>query len=516
MAIERHRAVSPVPRARFVNSRTMEIFRALGVEAAVRALAVAEEKVSLVIWAPSVTAEEVRRVTIETLGGPSGEPLSPAPGLTTSQDVLDPVLLRAVQESGNCEVRFDCRLSAIEQHDDEVFATYVEEKTGKVVSLRSRYVVAADGARSTARELLGVPMEGPANLGHTVNIHFKADLSLALRGRGVNLAFILNPKEPGLLLNIDGERSWTAQALYSPAAGQRPEDYTEDRCRAVVRTQVGDPELAVEIIGTAPFAMAARVAARFAQGRVFLVGDAAHEMPPAGGFGMNTGVQAAHNLGWKLAAVLGGWAGEGLLRTYEEERRPVARWITDQALRNLASVGRAADGRATSERPAIPLGRGEFFRERGMVWGAMYRGSAVVPDGSEPPTVENPVTDYVPCATPGCRAPHIWLDRSEGRRSTLDLWGPHFTLLTNAGGSAWISAVERIERTASLPLRAVECGDPAWADAYGVGPAGAVLVRPDGYVAWRSAAVRDNAMEELARALGAVLDRPDLSTIAVA
>jgi len=435
--------------------------------------------------------------------------VSPSPGLTTSQDLLDAVLLRAVGEPGFSEVRFGCRLVGLEQTTDFVTATCADEKTGTVTSVRARYLVAADGARSTVRELVGIPMQGPAALGHTINIHFRADLRDALRGRPVNLAFVLNPAQPGLLLNIDGERSWTAQALYVPAAGQRVEEFTEERCRSIVRTQVGIPDLDVEIVGIAPWVSAARVAERFSEGRVFLVGDAAQEMPPAGGFGMNTGVHEAHGLAWKLAGAIRGWAAPGLLKTYDEERRPLARWITEQALLNLASVGRVQppDGGP----PQTKLGRPEFFRERGMVFGAVYHSSAVISDGSEAPQTVNPVTDYLPTATPGSRAPHLWIELGTERCSTLDLWREGFTLVAAGSSVPWLRDVERVTTTAGVPLRTIACADPAWAEAYGVRPGGAVLVRPDGHVGWRSvASTGANAKEALA-ALSSILHRSEVT-----
>jgi putative polyketide hydroxylase len=502
LIVERRRAVSPHPRARFVNARTMEIFRQLGIEAEVRALAIPDGLATCALWAPTLAAPEVKRVEIETLGPASGEPLSPSPGVTTSQDRLDPLLLRALGEAGMSDVRFGWRLTALRQDEHGVVATCADETAG-TMTVRAMYVVAADGARSTVRELLEIPMEGPAVLGNTINIHFKADMTPVLRGRPVNLAMILNPAQPGLLLNIDGDRSWTAQAIFSPAAGQKPEDFTPDRCRAIVRMQVGVPDLAVEILGIAPWASAARVAKRFCEERVFLAGDAAQEMPPAGGFGMNIGIQEAHNLAWKLAGVIHGWSGETLLATYEPERRPTAQFVTQQALLNLTSVGRveSPEGRP----PQVKLGRPEFFRERGLVFGATYHSSAVIPDGAEPPPSGDPVTDYVPSATPGARAPHLWIGVNGQKCSTLDLWGTSLTLIALGPRSAWHTDLEGRAERVGIPLRVVDTVDQSLAQVYGLEPGGAVLIRPDGHVGWRGVASAPGAAGQVFEALSQIV-----------
>lgn len=500
LIVERHDRISPHPRARFINARSMEIFRQLGIETAVRALAVPDELASTVIWAPSLSAPEVRQVVIETLGPTSGEPLSPSPGLCTSQDLLDPVLLKELEATGQSEVRFGCRLTGLEQDEAGVTVTCTGQD-GATSKIRARYVVGADGPNSTVRELCGIAMHGPAALGNTVNIHFRADLSAALRGRPVNLAMILNPAQPGLLLNIDGRQRWTAQAIFQPSAGQAAEEFDEDRCRQVVRAQVGLPDLEVTILGMAPWTSAARVADRLSEGRVFLAGDSAQEMPPAGGFGMNTGIQEAHNLAWKLAAVISGWAGAELLATYDEERLALARWITEQALLNLKSVGR--DENVTGGPPQVKLGRPEFFRELGMVFGAAYESAAVIPDGSQSPSVENPVTDYVASATPGHRAPHLWVEVDGNRVSTLDLAGAGFALVEAASSGSRSAALDVVASNPRVPVRALACADPALAMTYGLAPGGMVLIRPDGHIGWRAPVGADAA--EIVSALATIL-----------
>jgi hypothetical protein len=258
---------------------------------------------------------------------------------------------------------------------------------------------------------------------------------------------------------------------------------------------------------------AAQVAERYRRGRVFLAGDAAHHMPPTGGFGLNTGVQDVHNLAWKLAAVLHGWAGPSLLDAYEDERLPYGRAITEQALANARSLGR---GESLDPTPPAALARPEFLNELGMIFGAQYESDAVVADGTPPPKVANPVTDYEPSARPGSRAPHVWIERGGARLSTVDLFdGRRFTLLAGPEGGAWCEAARAAAERLTVPLDALTIsgadshadGEGAWLATYGLERDGAVLVRPDGYVAWRKASAPAAPLVEISGALEHVLSR---------
>jgi putative polyketide hydroxylase len=269
-----------------------------------------------------------------------------------------------------------------------------------------------------------------------------------------------------------------------------------ERCVELVRLAAGLPDLAVRVRSVLPWAMAAQTAERFRAGSVFLAGDAAHLIPPVGGYGMNTGIQDAHNLAWKLAGAVAGWAGPSLLDTYEAERQPVARLVTEQALLNIRQPGRP-----------------EQYATLGLALGVSYDSAAVVPDGTPVPEIANPVTDYVPAARPGSRAPHAWLQRNGERVSAIDLFDTAFTLLAGKSGQPWRDAAATALRDLGVPVAACTVGrggdlgdeDGTWAQLYGIGPDGAVLVRPDGHVAWRSAAASAEPRAELIRVLGAVL-----------
>jgi hypothetical protein len=227
---------------------------------------------------------------------------------------------------------------------------------------------------------------------------------------------------------------------------------------------------------------------------------------------MNTGVQDAQNLVWKLAAVLKGQAGEGLLDTYDAERRPLAMMTTTASLENSLSMGR------TARQDGARVARPEFLNEQGLIFGASYESRAVIPDGSPPPAIDDPVTQYAPSARPGSRAPHVWLERAGGqggeRVSTIDLFGTGFVLLTGPEGGAWIEAAARLASPDWPGLVAHRIGggdfaDPEgrWREVYGVDPDGAVLVRPDGHVGWRGRAGADDPARTLENALDRILGR---------
>jgi hypothetical protein len=243
-------------------------------------------------------------------------------------------------------------------------------------------------------------------------------------------------------------------------------------------------------------------------------------MTPAGGFGMNTGIHDVHNLAWKLAAVLAGWTSPALLESYECERQPVDRWITEQTLRNLASIRRIGSEEASADTDMYE-GRQEFFHEQGMIFAAAYESAAILPDGTALPEVANPVSEYVPTARPGCRAPHIWLSCAGHRLSTLDLFVTRFVLLAGQAGTAWCRAAREVAQTRRLPLHAFTVGaqgdliDPerSWATTYGVEQDGAVLVRPDGHVAWRTRSSVPNPAPVLQGVLASILGETAMGEI---
>jgi hypothetical protein len=336
-------------------------------------------------------------------------------------------------------------------------------------------------------------MLGEEDVYDSVNILFNADLRPWTAHRPAALYFIENPGLRATFLTINAHDRWGFLVNTLAAYGYTAADFTPERCVQLVRDGAGVPDLPVKVLGVAPWTASAQVAEQYRHGRIFLAGDAAHEMPPTGGFGLNTGVQDVHNLAWKLALVLKGLAGDRLLDSYHDERQPLGRAITEQSLTNAISMGRlATDNKAAGARP-------EYLNEQGMIFGANYSSAAIVPDGTPPTPVANPVTDYVPSARPGGRAPHVWLQKNGGEKvSTIDLVGNGFVLLAGGKGQAWSA-------NGKLAIKTHVIADADFASAYGIEDSGAVLVRPDGQVAWRSAAMRPDPQAALGEATRAIL-----------
>ena len=474
LLVERHPGTAIHPKARGINARSMEMYRQCGVEAAIRKAGLPPERAGFIVWARTLAGEEIER-RVPWRSGPQSVAVSPVRNCLCAQDDLEPVL-RAFAERQACgELRFSTDVTACEQDDTAVIATLVDRAGGTRKQIKAQYVIAADGAQSTIRQQLGVRMEGEENVYDSVNILLNADLRPWTADRPAALYFIEHPQLRGTFLTINGIDRWGFLVNGLAAYGYKASDFTAERSAELVRTAAGVADLDVKILGVVPWTASARVAERYRVGRIFLAGDAAHEMPPTGGFGMNTGVQDVHNLAWKLACVLRGAASPRLLDTYHDERQPLGRAITQQSLNNAISMGRL-------NRTAGTAGaRAEYLNEQGMIFGAAYDSSAVVPDGTAPPTVANPITDYVPSARPGGRAPHVWLEREGERLSTIDLVGDGFVLLTTRAGQSWREAAQRLGLR-SFSIGDGELTDPEgqWTTAYGLDEAGAVLVRPDG------------------------------------
>ena len=517
LLVEQHPGTSIYPKARFINTRTMEIFRQCNLQQAVLEGALPPAKCRNAVWVRTLAGEEFACRPIETVLPEAVEAWSPTFGCTMTQEILEPVLLTHARKLAPVQIRFDTQLTSFSQLDDCVTATLLHRPSGRTRQVRAQFLIAADGARSQVRETLGISRIGPNLYSNIMNILFEADLNRWAKDRSINVCMIMNPEASGVLLALDGAKRWSFQAFYFPHQGQRAEDFTPEHCIQVIHKAIGDPTLPVHIIQALPWNALAQVAEAFADRRVFLVGDAAHEMPPAGGFGMNCGIQDAHNLAWKLAAVIKGWADPDLLGTYDVERRPVARWITEQTLLNLASLRRVSsnDAGTTSSDEAVSaaLERSEFFREHGMVFGATYESTAIVLDGTLAPHVENPVADYIPNADPGSRAPHVWLEHEGHQRSILDLFGTEFVLLTGEGGESWRIVAVEIADELGVPLKVymiggrseLQCSQGTWLSIYGIQNNGAVLIRPDGHVAWRCRTNSDEPADQLIKAMRTIL-----------
>ena len=349
---------------------------------------------------------------------------------------------------------------------------------------------------------------GPGDLFHNVSITFRSKkLADVLGDRRFIVCYLTNPEADGALLPVDNEQDWVFHAPWQPEQGETLEDFTDERCADHIRRATGAPDLDVEITGKAPWHAAERVADRYGSGRVFLAGDSAHEMSPTGAFGSNTGIQDAHNLAWKLAAVLRGEAGPGLLDTYEAERRPVARATSERA------SARSAEHSHPGYAPPSRCGRREAGRpaDRGA-------GLPLCPwrRGGRRPRAARGAARMQLTGDPGTRAPHLWVRQSGERKSTLDLYERSFVLLCDGADAAWRRAAVRVADRLSLRLDAFGIGSGSdlepengadWAEAHGTTAEGAVLVRPDGFVAWRSAGSVPDPEATLHEVLATLLSR---------
>ena len=506
LAVERRPGLSIHPRALGIGPRTLEIFRQVGLEDPVLAvggrLAGGRGRISVSTLA---AADWAALSATPPVGGDPGVPLSPAQGGRCSQDLLDEILLAAARERG-AEVRFGAEVIAIEQDAAGVTATLAGGDGGKARQIRADYLIVADGAGGVLREALGIPATSPPGnpaLGSSmVNILFRADLRAITQGHPFFIGILANPVIPmGMLMAIDGRERWVLHVPFDPARGETAEDFDSERCRELVRRgaigelPAGMPEVPVEILSILPWRVAARLADRFRAGRVFLAGDAAHVVPPTGGFGLNSGVADAHNLAWKLARALRGEAGPALLDSYDAERRPVASFTMEQALLRLARPDLHFDPSRTAEREALGIAND-------LVVHLGYRYDSGVILGAEPrPSLHDLARDLD--GAPGSRVPHAWLERDGRRISTLDLGGSEFALLGGPAAEGWCAAAERLGLPAFRVAADLET-DPgrAWHLVAGVGEEGALLVRPDGFVAWRT---RSAAPAEAGAALAAAL-----------
>ncbi|WP_034260566.1 FAD-dependent oxidoreductase [Actinospica robiniae] len=506
LLVERHAGTSHHPRGRGNNVRTMELYRGAGVEQLIRDAASVLAENHGILQAGSLTGPDQEWLFRQIDPGGALSRLSPSGWCLCSQNDLEPVLLDAALVQG-ADIHFGTELVSFEEHGQGVTAQIRIRETGQTRTVEADYLVAADGPRSPVRERLGIGHTGKGDLFHNVSVTFKAkQLADVVGDRRFIVCYLTNPQSEGALLPVDNQENWVFHAPWRPNDGETLEDFTDERCAELIRTATGVPDLEVEITGKAPWHAAERIAERYGTDRVFLVGDSAHEMSPTGAFGSNTGIQDAHNLAWKLAAVLEGWAGPALLRTYEAERRPVA----------LATAERASARSAEHQHPGYEVSPGTG-RQPGMlaiVFGYRYASSAVC---GAPKDAEAVPQDFRPSAEPGRRAPHMWLLRQGVRVSTLDLYEKNPVLLTGPEGGDWHAAGLRLAAAAGVPLDCYRVGpgsgddlvpeaeDADWAQLHGVAADGAVLVRPDGFVAWRSHGSSAEPGRVLAEALEKVL-----------
>lgn len=558
LLVERHSATSHLPKAHILNQRTMEIFTELGVADEIYARGCPRELMSTVAWATSLAGprpEHGRRIgRVDSWGGgslvPAYDAASPCWTTNLPQIRLEPLLRERAEELSPGRVRFDHEVDAIEPDaGGDVRATVVDRRTGERSVVRATYLIGADAGR-TVGPAVGIQHDGLFDMVDMVNAHFTADLSDHIDDPTALITFLINPDGDGgsgVLIKMGPEHwdqrseEWVFSAMVpSGTATAHDEGWMID----LIRSSLGLPGLEPKIHVVSRWRLEATLADRYRVGRVFVVGDAAHKHSPTTGLGLNSAVQDVNNLCWKIAAVLTGQAGDHLLDTYEAERRPVARDNIERAssafFRHL-NIARAiglepgrtreeawacftrlfatgADAEAHRARVAAAIAEEcHEFAAHNTEIGYTYTSSAVVQDATVPLPGANAVIDFRPSTYPGHRMPHAWLTCGEERRSTYALTGRgRWTLIVDVdAGSAWATAAPRVAGALGLPLDVLPIGVGCWTDADGawaaqreVSASGAVLIRPDQHIGWRSATMVPDPASALERALRYMTGRP--------
>ena len=514
LLIERRSDISIYPRARNLNFRTLEVMRGLGLAAEVHA---AGSRISQVVFKETLASKQEHIFDPSTLMG-QVENLSPDPfGWHCPQSQLEPVLLHAAKQRGG-DVRYNTELVSFTQDETGVTATLQDRVTGKSYIVRSDYLIAADGGHSHIREALGIPTQGFGVLPeHFIFVYFRAPWQELIAGREADGFTIKNAEAQGIFL-VASHDLGMFMITYRPALGEVLTDYTAAHCQELVKKAIGIPDMAVEIVDIAHWQPAESVATQFQQGRVFLVGDAAHTMPAYKGLGVNTAIQSAQNLGWKLALVIRGQAAPELLATYQEERHPVGRFAASQSLTGPGAAW-LAEGTKSDLLPVetdLPL----FYP----IVGYCYRSQAILSEGVAASSQDEVVRLDREELTglPGTRVPHLWLKWQGQRISTLDLLDGHFILLAGPAGASWCEAAQAVKASLGIELMAY-CIEPdtdlldledGWTVKMGVSSEGAVLVRPDGFVAWRANTFTTASESALEQVLAHILCQSTASHVA--
>lgn len=537
------------PRAHITNQRAVEVLRDLGLEDEARKHATPWEHMGDTLFTTSLAGPEIARLRTWGTGDERiGDYLqaSPCPMLDLPQTFMEPLLLHHAASRG-ASLAMNTEYLGHEQDADGVTVTLRDRLSGREYTVRARYLVGADGARSKVFEDLGLPIEGHLARAGTQYILFDCDLSRYVAHRPSILYWIVTSDASfgeigqGLLRAIRPWNQWIAGWGFDLARGEP--DLDEDQIRHRIRVLIGDPGAPVDIVSKMTWYVNQAWAPTYSKGRVFCAGDAVHRHPPSSGLGSNTCLQDAFNLAWKLAYVVKGWAGPALLDSYTLERAPVGEQVVARAnqsrldyaplnrcfrdpqaadpvaagLAELAAPGPEGLARRTALADALQLKNTEF-NALGVESNHRYASAAVIPDADagEEAWPRDRQLHAQPTTRPGAKIPHAWLVGTDGRRlSTLDVVGRGlFTLVTGLSGTAWLAAASAL----GLPcLRTVVIGEPGTLDPYyawhrlrEIDEAGALLVRPDGVIAWRCMGAprdADTARRQLAQALASVLDR---------
>ncbi|WP_025619754.1 FAD-dependent monooxygenase [Salinispora cortesiana] len=552
LLVERHPGTSRMPKAHYLNQRTMGIFRQHELDAEVVQQGACLEEFGKLRWLTSLGGggplDGLVIQEMDAFGGgalrETYEAAGPVLPVKLPQVRLEPILRQHAERRNPGEIRFGHELVSFAEEGDRVVAQVRAVDTGEVTTVAARYLIAADGGR-TVGAALGVQMLGLPGFLEVTTAYFTADLSPWWR-EGTLLTHFLNPHDPDLSSNlIEMGPTWGKHCeewvLHFPPGD--PQRYPAESIVSKIREVLGLPGLELTLRQVTNWSVESLVADQYRVGRVLLAGDAAHRQPPTVGLGLNTGIQDAHNLAWKLAAVLAGRAPDSLLDTYQAERHPIGRhnvdWAVSAALHHHAILEAVGVGQHTAPQrrerafaafidpsPIAAAARARaaelFATHRGgcqahdVELGFAYEQGAVVPDGSPPPPRE-PLRDvYHPTTRPGHLLPHAWIKRAGRMLSTHDLTGSagSFVLIIGPKAERWRAAAAAVAEKLSVPISTIAIGvdaefvpaDDRWPRVREVTDEGAILVRPDNHVGWRSRGAGANPTGELAAALGRILE----------
>ncbi|MBK0420296.1 FAD-dependent monooxygenase [Leucobacter sp. CSA1] len=548
MMINKYNSVANTPRAHITNQRAMEVLRDLGLERQAKAASTPQNLMGDHVYATSLAGQELGRIrTWYTHPSFKAEHdlASPTAVCDIPQDKMEPILVGAASYRGTT-VRSGTELLGFEQDDDGVTSTLRDRVTGEQYTVRSRYLIGADGGRSLVAEQLGLRFEGEMVASASMNVVFRADLSHLVEHRPSDMYWFLQQGVGhggvgvGVLRVVDTWDRWVG--VWGFDASQGTPELTDELGTSIAHKLIGDDTVPVEIESLSTWGVNRKYAVENTRGRAFIVGDAAHRHSPMNGLGSNTSIQDSYNLAWKLALVLRGLAGPGLLESYAEERLPIAKHLVDRTVRSeglmpgMFKALRLPPGFEESvlaqvlENLEAPTEEGaerraEFraamdatlacFNTHGMELNQFYSSRAVVTDGAEAPVPERDVElHYFPSSFPGHHLPHAWVVKDQRRTPIFDLCGKGgFTILAGDRGAAWRDAAAVVSEELGLPLDVVVIGRGGdYEDAYGdfaavaqIGELGALLVRPDHMIGWRTTETAD--ADELLRVLRSILDR---------
>jgi 2,4-dichlorophenol 6-monooxygenase len=547
--VTRYRWLADTPRAHITNQRTMEILRDLGVEAEAAALATPQELMGNTVFCTSLAGEELGRIRAwgtRPDRRADHAMASPSAMCDLPQNLLEPVLLGQAAARGT-RVRFDTDYVSLEQDADGVTATVLDRLGGGTYTIRAKYLIGADGGRSKVAEDIALPFEGRMGVAGSLNIVFEADLSRYVAHRPSVLYWVLQPGSSiggigmGLVRMVRPWNQWLIVWGYDIA--KDPPVLDDAAATRIAHALIGDDSIPIRIQSTSVWTVNHMFATRYAEGRVFCMGDAVHRHPPSNGLGSNTSIQDAYNLTWKLAMVLKGQADPALLDSYDAERAPIGRQIVNRANRSIEEFGpifaalgllgtddparmranmqaRKADTTdAAAQREALrqAIAFKEYeFDAHGVEMNQRYRSAAILAEAApDPAWARDPELYHQPTTRPGARLPHAWLARDGRQVSTLDLAGKgRFTLFTGIAGAAWAAAADAAAERFGIPIAAHVIGPGQdvddlfgdWAALRDVPEAGCILVRPDMHVAWRAPDATEPAPRLIA-ALGQLLGR---------